>query len=62
MVKLASPQAILNRGFAIIIIDGKVVTDPQQIGENAQIQTLLRDEVIYSTVTQKVKDEKRADL
>ncbi len=62
MVKLASPQAILNRGFAIVTIDGKVVTDPQQISENSQLQTLLRDEVIYSTVIKKTKDEKRIEL
>jgi exodeoxyribonuclease VII large subunit len=62
IVKLSSPQAILNRGFAIITINGKIITDPQHIKENAELQTILRDETIYSTVTKKIKDGKRTDL
>lgn len=58
IVRLASPQAILDRGFAMLMLDGKIITDPKLIDENAQIQTVLRDEVIYSTVTQKKKNGK----
>ena len=62
IVKLSSPRAILNRGFAIITINGKIITDPGNIEENAELQTILRDETIYSTVTKKRKDDKRTDL
>lgn len=62
MVKLASPQAILNRGFAIITINNKIVTDPENIKENSELKTLLRDETIYSSVTKKTKNEKRIDI
>jgi exodeoxyribonuclease VII large subunit len=62
IVKLASPQAILNRGFAIITSNNKIVTDPDAIEENAELQTILRDQTIYSTVTKKTKNEKRTDL
>ncbi len=62
IVKLASPQAILNRGFAIITSNNKIVTDPDTIEENAELQTILRDQTIYSIVTKKTKNEKRTDL
>lgn len=62
VIKLSSPQAILNRGFAIITSNNKIVTDPKMIKENAVIQTLLKDETIVSTVTKKLKNEKRFDI
>jgi exodeoxyribonuclease VII large subunit len=62
MVRLSSPQTILNRGFAIITINGKIITDPKNIKENAELQTILRDETIHSTVTKKVINEKQIDL
>ena len=62
IIKLSSPQAILDRGFAIITINNKIVTDPKNIKVNSQIQTLLRNETILSTVTKKTKSEKRIDI
>ena len=62
MVKLASPQAILDRGFAIITINNKIITDPKDIIENAELQTILRNEIIFSTVIKKTKNETRTDL
>ena len=62
IVKLSSPQAILNRGFAIVTINNKIVTHPESIYENAELQTILRNEIIYSTVTKKGKNENRFDL
>jgi exodeoxyribonuclease VII large subunit len=62
IVKLASPDAILNRGFAIITINNKIVTNPNDIKENTEIQTILRNETIFSTVTKKTKNEERTEL
>ena len=62
IIKLASPQAILNRGFAIITINNKIITDPKNIKEHAELQTILRNETIYSTVTKKVNNEKGTEL
>ncbi|HLP21779.1 MAG TPA: exodeoxyribonuclease VII large subunit, partial [Chitinophagales bacterium] len=62
IVKLASPQAILNRGFAIVMQGDEIVTDPKNINANDQIATLLKDETIYSTVTKKAKNEKGTNL
>ena len=62
LVRSFSPATILNRGFAIITINGKIVTDPRDIKLAAEMQTLLRDEIIHSTVTKKTKNEKGVDL
>lgn len=62
IIKLSSPQAILDKGFAIITINNIIVTDPKNIKVNSQIQTLLRNETIHSTVTKKIKSEKRIDI
>jgi len=62
IVKLSSPQAILNRGFAIIMSNDKIVVDPKTIKESSQLQILLKDETIHSTVTKKTKNENRLDI
>ena len=62
LVRLVSPSTILNKGFAIIMSEGKIVTDPKFIKANSQLQTQLKDETIHSTVTKKTKNENRFDL
>jgi len=62
LVKSSSPSTILNRGFAIITINDKIITDPKNIKVNTSLQTLLRNETIHSTVTKKIKNEKRLDI
>ncbi len=62
IVKLSSPQAILNRGFAIIMSNDKIIVDPKIIKENSQLQILLKDETLHSTVTKKTKNENRLDI
>lgn len=62
IVKLSSPQTILNRGFAIITLNGKIVTDPAAISPDDALQTLLKNEIIHSTVTQKTSNEKGLNL
>lgn len=62
IVKLSSPQAILNRGFAIILSNNKIITKPADIKQGSELQALLRNEIIYSTVTKKTKNENQLDL
>lgn len=62
IVKLSSPEATLSRGFAIITINDKIITDPKDIKENSEMKTLLRDKIILSTVTKKTKNEKGIDI
>lgn len=49
----SSPETILNRGFAIVKSNGKLVVDPADIAVGAPIETILKNETIYSTVTNK---------
>lgn len=62
IVKLSSPQAIIDRGFAILTMNGKIITDPAKLKAGATIETLLRETIIYSTVTQKKKNDRPSDL
>ncbi len=62
IIRLSSPQDILNRGFAIIMHNNKIVVDPKIITAEMQLQTILKNETIHSTVTKKTKNEKRIEL
>ena len=62
IVKISSPQAILNRGFAIITSNNKIVVDPKLISTKTDLKIILKNETIYSTVTKKTKDEKGIDI
>ncbi len=61
-VKNLSPASILKKGFAIVMMDDKIITDPGKIGENATTKTILKDEIIYSTVTKKTTNGNGIDL
>jgi exodeoxyribonuclease VII large subunit len=62
IIKLSSPQAILNRGFAIIKKNDTIVVDPNDIQEHNSVQILLKNQIIYSTVTKKVKTNTQYDI
>ena len=62
IIRLSSPRDILRRGFAIIIYQEKIIVDPSMITEGMELQTQLKNETIFSTVTKKEKNEKEADL
>lgn len=62
LVRSLSPSAILNRGFALVMMNDKIISHPETIAVGASIQTLLRDKVIHSTVNKKTKHAERADL
>ena len=62
IVKISSPQAILNRGFAIITSNNKIVVDPKLISTKTDLKIILKNETIYSTVTKKTKNEKGIDI
>jgi exodeoxyribonuclease VII large subunit len=62
IIRLSSPRDILRRGFAIITHQEKIIVDPSMIKEGMELQTQLKNEIIFSTVTKKKKNEKEADL
>lgn len=59
IIQLASPEAILNRGFAIIKQAGEIITDPKKIKIGSSINTYLKDEILESLIQKKEKNEKR---
>jgi exodeoxyribonuclease VII large subunit len=56
-VKAYSPSTILNKGYAIITSNDQIVTDPKNIKTDSEIKTILKNELIHSTVTKKSKNE-----
>jgi exodeoxyribonuclease VII large subunit len=61
-VKNLHPTTILKKGFAIIKSNNKIVTDPKDIKVNSELQTILKNEIINSTVNKKIKNEKQSDI
>jgi len=62
LVKLASPANIMKKGFAIITIKDKIIIDPKNIQPHTEIDILLQDQIIYTTVTKKEKNAQRTNL
>lgn len=56
-VKNLNPSTIMKKGFAIVTLNNKIITDPKNIEVNAELQTMLKNEIIQSTVTKKMKNE-----
>jgi len=59
IIKMASPDEIMKRGFALIKSEGKIIADPLLLKPGTETETYLQDEIILSHVSQKSKNEKR---
>lgn len=55
-VKAYSPATILNKGYAIITSNDRIIINPKDIKPNTEIKTILKNELIHSTVTKKTKN------
>jgi exodeoxyribonuclease VII large subunit len=53
MVRSMSPETIMNKGFAIITMDNKIMAGPEEIEKGSELKILLKNKEIYSTVTDK---------
>ncbi|HUM46515.1 MAG TPA: exodeoxyribonuclease VII large subunit [Chitinophagales bacterium] len=62
LVKSLSPSSILSKGFAIVTIDDRIITDPLQIKKQDTLKTILKTTIIHSTVTEKTPYENQPDL
>ncbi len=62
IVKSSSPTTILKKGFSIITINDKIITDPKSIKANTQLKTILKNKIIHSKVTQKTEYENQFDI
>lgn len=57
-----SPQRILKKGFAIVMYENTIITDPEKIATETNINTLLKTTLIHSHVTKKTPFEDEAGL
>jgi exodeoxyribonuclease VII large subunit len=62
IIKSSSPKTILNKGFAIIMHNDKILTDPRMIHVNDQVQAILKDEVLYTTINKKEINDNKIDF
>lgn len=62
-IKLMSPENILRKGYAIIRSHNKIVNGASEIHEGEDIEILLKDAVLKSTVKEKIQyDGNHTDL
>lgn len=62
LVKNLSPAMVLAKGFAVVLQDEKIITDPQKINREASIKTILKSTIIHSHVTEKTPYENQPEL
>ena len=55
IIRAASPETILERGFAWIEYNGRIITDPSMLQPGMAIITRLKDEAVHSTINTKEK-------
>lgn len=61
-VKNLNPSTILEKGYAIVKSNDKIITDAQNIRINSEIQVLLKSDIIQSTVNKLSKNENESKL
>ena len=61
-VKNLNPSTILEKGYAIVKSNDKIITDAQNINLNSEIEVLLKNDIIYSTVNKLTKNENESKL
>jgi exodeoxyribonuclease VII large subunit len=61
-VKNLHPTTILNKGFAIVKMNNKIITNPQSINPSDEIQVILKNETIFSTITKKSTNEPATNI
>jgi exodeoxyribonuclease VII large subunit len=55
LIKLMSPTNILNKGFAIIKVDGKITSDMQNINIGKEVSIILSKQELKATINSKKK-------
>jgi exodeoxyribonuclease VII large subunit len=58
-VKNLHPTTILNKGFAIIKSNNKIIINPEALQVNTTIEVILKNEILTSTITKKTENEKQ---
>ncbi|MDQ1164632.1 exodeoxyribonuclease VII large subunit [Flavobacterium sp. SORGH_AS 622] len=52
-IRMMSPQNILRKGYAVVKAKGKITSSTEQIKEGDQIEVILYDSILKTTVTNK---------
>lgn len=50
LLNLYSPQRMLERGFAMTVLNGKIIKSVKELNEGDTIETRLKDGVIESSI------------
>ncbi|MEO6730430.1 MAG: exodeoxyribonuclease VII large subunit [Ferruginibacter sp.] len=53
IVKSSNPQTILNKGFAMVMHNEKILTDPSLVQVNDQVEVILKNEILHNTINRK---------
>jgi exodeoxyribonuclease VII large subunit len=53
LVRMASPEEVLRRGFAIVRSQGRILSDTSDVATGDSLQVILKDSEIDTTVTSK---------
>ena len=53
LLKMSSPEEILKRGFAIVKVNDRIITDPAELGPGDQMQVILKKTEIETTIISK---------
>lgn len=61
MVKLMAPENLLQKGFALVRYQGKVVADASGITAGEPLEVWMRDAVLHTTVNQKNKRDESSE-
>jgi exodeoxyribonuclease VII large subunit len=55
ILKMMAPENILKKGFAIVKVNQKITSNPEDVGVGADIEVILADTQITATVKNKTK-------
>ena len=62
-IKMMSPENILKKGYAVVRLNGKIVGSAENIKEGEEIEVILKDTLLRSTVKEKIPyHERETDL
>lgn len=53
LIKLMSPESILKKGFAILRVNEKIITNADEVQAGTELEIILSDTIIQTTVKQK---------
>jgi exodeoxyribonuclease VII large subunit len=61
MIRMASPEQTLKRGFALVKKGDRIITDPDEVKKGEALTIVLRDTKILTTVTGKTENHGPTD-